>query len=64
MTGENSRTGGHLKTWHRCIVADLKKPQVALGQTEHSHLVCGLEPAPWTTLVGKAKKKEVVPRDS
>ena len=54
--GENPRSGGQFKTWHRCIVEDLREFRITEGSPEHSPLVFGVETVLWPTAVKEAGK--------
>ena len=51
---ENLRPGGQSKTWHRCIVEDLKEFRATEGSTEVAPLVFGVETALWSTAAEEA----------
>ena len=52
--GESPRPGGQFKTWHRCIVEDLREFRATEESTEHSPLAFGVETALWSTAAKKA----------
>ena len=54
--GENPRPGGQVKTWHRCVVEDLREFRATEGSTELVPLVFGVETALWPTAAKKAGK--------
>ena len=54
--GEGRRPGGQPKTWHRCLVEDLREFRATEGSTEHCPLVFGVETAVWTVAAKKEGK--------
>ena len=54
--GEGRRPGGKPKSWHRCLLDDLKAFDATKGSTEHSTLVFGVEAEVWTVAAKKAGK--------
>jgi len=54
--GENPRPGGQFKTWHRCIVQELREFRATEGSTELAPLVFGFETVLWSTAAKKAGK--------
>ena len=54
--GENPRPGRQFKTWHICIVEDLREFRVTEGSTKHSPLVFEFEPGLWSTATKKVGK--------
>ena len=47
--GENPRPGRQIKTWHRCIVKDLREFRATKGPTEVAPLALRVETALWST---------------
>ena len=54
--GEGRRPGGKSKSWHRCLLDDLKAFDATEGSTEHSELFFGAEAEVWTVAAKKAGK--------
>ena len=54
--GEGRRPGGQPKTWHRCLVEDLRVFRATKGSTEYCPLVFEVETAVWTVAAKKAGK--------
>ena len=54
--GENPIPGGQFKTWHSCIVKDLREYRATEGSTEQFPLVFGVETALWPTAAKRAGK--------
>ena len=57
MTGGNGRRpGGQPKSWHRCLLGDLKGFDVTKGSTEQSKFGFGVEAGVWTIAAKNAGK--------
>ena len=54
--GEGRRPGGHPKTWHRCLVENLRVFRATERSTEHCPLVFGVETVVWTVAAKKVGK--------
>ena len=54
--GEGRRPGGQPKSWHRCLLNDLKSFDATKGSLEHSKLFFGVEAEVWTIAANKAGK--------
>ena len=52
--GESPGPGGQSKSWHQCLVDDLRVFRATEGSTEHSPLVFGVETALWPMSAKKA----------
>ena len=52
--GEGWRPGEQPKSWHRCLLDDLKAFNATKGCTEHSKFVVGVEAEVWTVAAKKA----------
>ena len=55
--GEGRRPGEQPKSWHRCLLDDLKAFNATKGCTEHSKFVVGVEAEVWTVAAKKACKR-------
>ena len=54
--GEGRRPGGQPKSWHRCLLGDLKAFDATAGSTEHCKLFFWAEAEVWTVAAKKAGK--------
>ena len=54
--GEDRRPGRQPKSWHRCLLDDLKAFDATKGSTEHSKLFYGVGAEVWTIAAKKAGK--------